>query len=188
MKLLLAKHALPEIEPERPSREWRLSAEGRAQCVWLADRFAEAGVSRVLSSAEPKAVETAQIAAQRIGLAPLIGEGLHENDRTGLAFLGADSLRRRMIAFFDAPDQLVIGAESARAAQARFSAAVEFAIAQSAGETLAIVAHGTVITLLVAHHNAIDPFAFWESLTLPAVVILDGDTLALERVIPHPGV
>jgi hypothetical protein len=45
----------------------------------------------------------------------------------------------------------------------------------------------SVITLLVAAHNAIEPFEFWNSLTLPACVVLDATSLRLEESQrPHP--
>jgi len=36
-----------------------------------------------------------------------------------------------------------------------------------------IVAHGTVMTLLVAAANQLDPLVFWSRLGLPAYVVLD---------------
>lgn len=177
---------MPQIEPATPSRLWRLSDEGRAQCAWLADQFAAERVGAIVSSAEPKAEETARLSAQRLGLPTRVREGLHENDRTGLGFLSNDGLRERIRAFFDEPDRVLIGVETANAAQARFASAIEYSLAQAGDETLAVVAHGVVITLFVARHNAIDPFAFWASLTLPAIAVLDGETFALERLILHP--
>lgn len=177
---------MPEIEEDRPSRVWRLSDAGRASCGWLGDWLAAEGVTHIVSSAEPKAAETAQLAAQRISLTAAVREDLHENDRTGLGYLGLSALHARMRAFFNEPGRAVIGAETANAAEARFSAAVRSAIAGARGESLAIVTHGTVMSLFVARHNAIDPFAFWESLTLPAIVVLEGETFALARTIRYP--
>lgn len=185
-KLLLVKHSLPHIDEAKPSREWALSEEGRARCAWLGERFAEHGVTKIISSTEPKAIETAQLAAQQIGLTSTPREGLHENDRTGLGFLSSAALRQRILDFFNNPDQLVIGTETANAALVRFSAAVEFALAQSSGETLAIVTHGTVITLFAARHNPIDAFALWESQTLPGVVVVDAETFAFDTVLRYP--
>ena len=43
---------------------------------------------------------------------------------------------------------------------------------------------GTVLTLLVSRANAgVEPLAFWRRLGLPAVVVVDRDTLELESVI-----
>ena len=42
----------------------------------------------MVSSEEPKAVETAGIAAGCLGLGCSVYPGLHEHDRTGVPFLG----------------------------------------------------------------------------------------------------
>jgi broad specificity phosphatase PhoE len=41
------------------------------------------------------------------------------------------------------------------------------------GETLAVAAHGTVITLYVTQYTQDDPFTFWDRLGLPSIVVLD---------------
>jgi broad specificity phosphatase PhoE len=176
-KLLLIKHSLPEIVAAVPSREWVLSAEGRARCRWLAGELTRHGIERLYASLEPKALETASIAGAEAGL---IAEGrpdLHENDRTGLGFLPRAVLDARIRDFFTRPDELIIGTETANAARARFAGAVSRLVEVVAGRTTAIVAHGTVITLLVAAHNEIEPFDLWLRLQTPGYVVLD-DRLA----------
>ena len=41
----------------------------------------------MVSSEEPKAVETAEIAAERLGIGHFVYPGLHEHDRTDVPFL-----------------------------------------------------------------------------------------------------
>jgi len=68
--LILVKHALPEIIPTLPANQWHLSEVGRAQCALLADQLAIYAPSALVSSSEPKALETAHLAADaraRIG-------------------------------------------------------------------------------------------------------------------------
>jgi broad specificity phosphatase PhoE len=172
-KLILVKHALPVIAPDTPSPRWVLSDEGRERCGWLAGELEAHGVERLCCSLEPKALETAALVGVRLGLAVSPREGLQENDRTGLAFSTADELRDRIRRLFALPDERVMGREAAREALERFSSAVRAAIAEAPDRTTAIVAHGTVTTLLVMAHNPIEPFAFWERLGLPSYVVLD---------------
>jgi broad specificity phosphatase PhoE len=49
-------------------------------------------------------------------------------------------------------------------------------------DDLAVVAHGTVITLFVAQTNSIDPFKFWQRLGLPSYVVLLLPDLSIIRV------
>ena len=50
-------------------------------------------------------------------------------------------------------------------------------------ENVMLVAHGTVITLFVAVHAKIEPFAFWKRLGLPSFVVMGGTGLEVVEVI-----
>jgi broad specificity phosphatase PhoE len=55
----------------------------------------------------------------------------------------------------------------------RFNAAGEKFVADAPHGNLALVTHGTVLTLFVAFHNPqIDALAFWRSLQLPDLIVL----------------
>jgi broad specificity phosphatase PhoE len=113
---------------------------------------------------------------------------LHENDRTGVGFLPAAELRRRIGRFFESPSELVIGAETAEATLARFEAAIVAITSEARDQTIAVVTHGTVLSLFVAKYNRIAPFAFWESLALPCCVVLDQPTFRLDGAVHNfPG-
>ncbi|MFC3078261.1 histidine phosphatase family protein [Phenylobacterium terrae] len=176
-KLLLVKHAQPQMAPEVNAQRWTLSEAGQESCGWLAEAFAREGVRRIYASLEPKALETAALAAAALGLEVRPRADLGENDRTGVGFASQEVHVRRFHTFFDEPAKVSMGTESADAAHARFSAAVRAAVQESAGETLAVVAHGTVITLLVSRANGLAPFPLWESLGLASYLVLDPDAL-----------
>ncbi|MGI8587781.1 MAG: histidine phosphatase family protein [Chloroflexia bacterium] len=180
--LILAKHAMPEIVPGVPGREWRLSAEGRRRSRDLAARLAPYQPSALVTSSEPKAQETGEIAADALGLAVETMPDLHENDRTGLAYTSAEDWQAMIARFFAAPDELVMGRETADQAYARFEAAVAAVAARHTG-TAAIVAHGTVITLLVSRLTGVPPLPLWESLGLPSFVVLRRPDMELVRVV-----
>jgi broad specificity phosphatase PhoE len=175
-KLILVRHAPPQVTPGVISPRWVLSAEGRERCGWLADMIAEHGATRVYSSLEPKALETAALVGVRLGLDVRPRRDLHENDRTGLDFGPLEVLKDRIRRFFEAPAELIIGKETADAALRRFEAAVRAIAADAADQTSAVVTHGAVLTLLAARYNPIEAFEFWESLTAPAYVALDAAT------------
>src|SRR5438874_1782312 len=83
-RLILIKHAKPLIDPAKSSELWKLSEEGRAQAKILADQLAPYNVSVVISSDEPKAIETAQILASALKIATESGGDLHEHDRSNV--------------------------------------------------------------------------------------------------------
>ncbi len=76
-KLILVRHSESKVEPVVPANRWRLSARGRDRCIGLAQRLAVQGPDIMLSSTEPKARETAEIAADRLGVPVAVVEGLH---------------------------------------------------------------------------------------------------------------
>jgi broad specificity phosphatase PhoE len=137
----------------------------------------------LLSSNEPKAVETAQLVAAQLDLHAEIAPRLHEHDRSNLPYLPAEEFQTLIADFFRRPSNLVMGRETAHQARDRFSNAVQRLITERPRGNIAIVAHGTVITLFVAEHAGIEPYAFWQCLGLPSFVVLSLPDLGLLEVV-----
>ena len=173
-RLVLVKHSHVDVVPGRPPRTWELSDEGRRRAALLADRLAELDAARIVSSVEPKAVETAEIVAQRLGVPSATAPDLHEQLRETAPYLGREDFETAIAWLFDEPHRIVFGEESADHAADRFAAAVD-AVAEDAaagGRDAIVVAHGTVIALYVSRVAGIDPFTLWQSLGLPSYVVL----------------
>jgi len=181
--LILVKHSLPAIDPDRPAHAWRLSDEGRRRCEPLADRLAAYRPDRVIVSLEPKATATGRIVAQRLGLLFETALDLHEHDRSNVGFLSAEQFEAAVAEFFARPGELVLGRETADEAHARFARAVAGILSLHAGETLVVVAHGTVISLFVARAAGLDPYALWKRLGLPSFIALSTPHLSLQEVV-----
>jgi broad specificity phosphatase PhoE len=171
-QLILVKHSLPEIVPEVSAAQWRLSEAGRRRCAPLAERLAHYCPAVIVASAEPKAHETAQIVAECLGLPCATAEGLHEHDRSNVAWSIADEFEASIEQFFARPAALVLGRETADQARKRFTRAVNGVLETYPAGNLAIVAHGTVIALFVATYTGLDPYLFWRRLGLPSFVVL----------------
>ena len=170
--IILVKHSLPEIIPTIPAKEWRLSESGQVRCELLAEKLESYLPDVVVSSVEPKAVETAQIMAAQLSKPFRTFDGLHEHDRTGIDFLEKEQFEAKVTEFFAHPDRLVLGRETANQALERFSKALSSVEVESPNRNIVIVAHGTVITLFVARFNDLDAFSFWRRLDLPSFVVL----------------
>ena len=173
--LLLIKHAMPTIDPAAEPSRWTLAAEGRAACERLAHHLAPYPLAAIVASDEPKARETATLLAAALGFAGPIttDHDLREHERrAGDFYPEQGKFEAAMRDLFARPDELVFGAETASAARDRFSAAVARRLTATPAGDLAIVAHGTVISLFVAAHNALDPFALWQGLGLPSFLVL----------------
>jgi broad specificity phosphatase PhoE len=170
--LILVKHSLPEIIPTIPAKEWRLSQSGQVRCIPLAEKLESYSPDVIVSSVEPKAIETAQIIVSQLNKPFCIFEGLHEHDRTGLDFLEKEQFETKVKDFFVRPDRLVLGRETARQAVERFSKALAGVEVEYPDKNIVVVAHGTVITLFVKNFNELEAFAFWRNLDLPSFVVL----------------
>lgn len=182
-KLVLVKHSLPTIDPGVPARDWRLSPAGVARCRSLADRLHEFRPPAIVSSTEPKAVETATLVAERLGIPVTVVDGLHEHDRRAAKLLGDAEFAQAVAALFAQPRSLVFGRETANEALARFDAAITRIVDATPGpDDIIVVSHGTVIALFVAAHSGTDGLSLWKRLGLPSFVVLDRADLRVERV------
>ena len=183
-QLILIKHSLPEIVPSIPAKQWLLSATGRQRCNQLATQLEAFSPVVFITSDEPKAQETGQVVAKILGTPCTTAPNLHEHDRTNEKYLPKkEQFEVRVARFFAHPQRLVFGQETADDAHARFANAVSTAITQHPGRSIAIVAHGTVITLFVARACGLQPFTLWKRLDLPSFVVLTLPSLHLKQIV-----
>jgi broad specificity phosphatase PhoE len=165
--VLLVRHSVPQVDPALPAEEWRLSEEGRARCAPLAARLAAYEPRRLLSSTEPKARETAELIGAELGLAVTLSDGLRETARRTVPWLERDAFERGVRELFERPNEIAFGEESAAAALARFTAAVN-----GLTEPAIVVTHGTVISLYAAARMGRDPYELWRRLELPDLLVV----------------
>jgi broad specificity phosphatase PhoE len=171
-RLLLIRHGPPLIRQDTPARGWPLSEDGRLACEDFAGRLAAYDVTAMISSAEPKARETAAILAARLGLTPGVDADLAEHARDNAPFLGRADFEAAIRRLFAEPDALVFGQETATQAYTRFALAVQRALAAQPRGDVALVTHGTVMTLYAERHASVEPFAFWQALRMPDLFAL----------------
>jgi broad specificity phosphatase PhoE len=182
-KLILVRHSLPEIIPTVPARRWSLSEAGRRRCRPLADGLAAYALDVIVTSDEPKAVETGRIVASALDKPLKTAQGLHEHDRSKVAFESKEWFEAAVARFFAEPGRLVFGNETADQAHRRFSEAVARVLEEHPEQNVAIVAHGTVMTLFVARTAGLEPFPFWKRLGLPAFVVLSRPEFDVVKVV-----
>jgi broad specificity phosphatase PhoE len=189
--LQVISHPEVRVDPAVPVPQWELSAQGLRRVRGLLRMPWVQDVSAVFSSAEPKALQTAELLAAACGhLEVVVHEGLGENDRSATGFLPPEQFEVVADLFFSAPTLSAHGWESAQAAQQRVVSAVDDCLRQAPVGDVAVVAHGGVGTLLWCHlagqpisrrhdqpgqgsYYSIDiatrrPLSGWQRLPLPA--------------------
>jgi broad specificity phosphatase PhoE len=181
--LILIRHSQSQPQPDRPASQWPLTDEGRRRCIALAERLATYAPDVIVTSRERKAGETGALVAAQLNLPAMAADGLHEHLREHVGWLSNPAFEQAITAFFTRPNELVFGEETAGQSAARFDAAVQNVLAAHPGKTIAIVSHGTVITLFVAQYTGVAPLPFWKRLGMPAIVVLSLPDLELLEVI-----
>lgn len=177
--LILVKHSLPQIVENVPAQEWELSEAGRLLAQKLAIRLNGYQPEVIVSSVEPKAKQTAEIIAAKHNLEFQIVDGLHEHDRSKVGYLPRDEFQGAVREFFEKPDKLIFGSETAEACHARFQQAVQSVLSNYEDKTIVIVSHGTVISLFVSRLTGISDQLLWNALALPSFVVIDVQTAEL---------
>jgi 2,3-bisphosphoglycerate-dependent phosphoglycerate mutase len=176
-RIVLIRHAMPRIEEGIPSANWDLSPEGSTAAAALAAHLAGFAFAAIASSPEPKAVGTALAVAAALKLPVEIDNDLAEQKRSSVGFLPRAQIEAGIRRLFENPSTLVFGDETADAAHDRFAAAIARQAAKGARD-VAVVTHGTILSIYAARHHALpDVFAFWKSLKIPDAILLDGSEL-----------
>jgi broad specificity phosphatase PhoE len=149
---VLITHPNVVIDPGVAVTRWPLSELGRArmraglQQPWVRE------LTALHCSTEQKAIDSAQIVAEHVGLPIAQHEDLGENDRSATGFLPPPEFEHLADNFFGRPHESVRGWERAVNAQRRIVAAVgRIARVTPPGSAVAIVSHGAVGTLLHCH-------------------------------------
>ena len=172
MRLLyLIRHASPDIQPNVPTPEWRLSQRGIDDARRLAEIARPWRLQSIYSSIEPKAESTALIIGDAAGLTVRVTQGFEEL-RFDQWFDNADEFSRAVRSILTSPDISTRGAERASAAALRFEAGVR--IVEDGPFPAAIVSHGRVLTAFLAQLLHVeDPFELWRSISMPGWACVD---------------
>jgi len=151
MQVLLVRHALPVRSEPGQGSDPDLSEEGRAQVARLPEALARFPVSRVVSSPQRRAIQTAEPVAAALKLSVEVDNRFAEYDRDLPVYIPVEQIRE------ENPDEwarLAQGhlpsAVDEDAFRARVTAALDDVFAAAGPEdTVAVFSHGGVINLLL---------------------------------------
>jgi broad specificity phosphatase PhoE len=168
MRILLVRHAEPQVSPLVDPKEWLLSAAGRAAAKRLRGRLPATGLW--VASTEVKAYETLRCA--RCEDYPSIAKDARLDEVRRVEPFDDDYGARRRAWVEGRLDERHMGWETPLEAATRFDEAV---VEHSAlGSALVIGSHGMVLTSWLVHaRGAVDQQAagtFWEGMTFPDVI------------------
>lgn len=185
--IILLKHAYPTLIENVPPREWKLGDEGRQQSAKVVSHFRNQGIKHILSSLEPKALETATIIGNGFGLKSLPVDGLHEFDIPARPIMTKEQHVEANRRIFDFPDEPTLGSESAKNARNRFATALTAGLRNiPSDDTVLVVSHGTVISLFVGNGDFEKSFSIWRRLACMSYVRLDRQNFTLIEIVENP--
>lgn len=170
-KLILIKHARPQMVDSIPPHEWDLSDEGRTACAALAKVVRPHEPAVIVTSQEQKAHETGRLLADALGKPLETGPGLQEHDRSNVPMMRSGEFLSALAMFFKESNRLVLGKETADQAAGRFDQAIATVLTQHPQGNVAVVTHGTVLALFASENGAGDPFHLYRQLGLPSVIV-----------------
>jgi broad specificity phosphatase PhoE len=169
-RLILVRHAMPELDPAVPAERWRLGADGRAAARSLRPVMPERAY--YVTSDEPKAAETLQEIAglPEIATDPGFGEVRRPH-------VWSDDYDYRAIARAYLEGVRHAGWEAHAEVVNRFDAAVarHAGLAAARNEILVIGTHGLAPTVWLASRVPLDPdpARFWAALRFPDIIDVD---------------
>jgi len=152
--VLFVRHAQVALDLDRAAATWRLSREGLAAAEELATRLGP--VARVLSSPEPKAVETARPIARRSAVEVELDDRLREVERAS-NLPDATAHREAVRAYLAGAE--IDGWERSSSARGRFASAL------AGVDDAVVVTHATVLSLFLGYDGD-----EWERIRLPDVI------------------
>lgn len=182
-KLILVKHAQPQVVASVPPSQWRLAEAGGVCCQVLAHRLAQYNPALIITSSELKAQETGQELAKRLGKPIETAPDLHEHERDNVPQMPTPEFISMMALVFQRPGSLVLGHETADQARERFSRAITEILRTHSVGNIVVVSHGTVISLFVAQRTGTEAFALWRRMSLPSFVVLSIPELAVLDIV-----
>ncbi|OMC55032.1 phosphoglycerate kinase [Mycobacterium sp. IS-836] len=153
MQVLLVRHALPLRSEHGQGSDPDLSDEGKAQVTRLPDALARFPISRVVSSPQRRAIQTAEPVAAARELAVEIDERFAEYDRDLPVYIPVEQIRAENPQEWARLAQGHLpSAVDEDAFRARVLAGVDDLVAATdPDDTVAVFSHGGVINLLLHH-------------------------------------
>jgi len=178
------RHAMPVVREGVPSTEWHLDDVVRdAARVWSGRLEVGGRIGALVSSTEPKALETAGAIGDRWGSVVHEDPRLREADRPWIG-VGYRAVAHRYLRG-EHPD----GWEPHASVAERMAAAVADALDRAADGAAVVVSHGLALAVHLGDRLGadFDRESFWSRLAFPDAWVLDGDDV-LHRSLPAPPV
>jgi len=151
-KYILLRHAETIKDPDTHPKDWLLTPDSLDKIHELIGGGRFNGITKIISSTEPKAVATGKPIAEYLNLPIEKMEEFVEVKREK-TFLTDDEFLIQKQKELELRNERVNGVESGDEAIARFKFAIQKLEEKYYGENVLIITHGTILTLFLADHK-----------------------------------
>lgn len=161
-----------------------LNLTGREQIEATGDRLKELSPSKIYSSTEKRALESAQILARRLGIPMEEIDGMQEWNLGVFAGKASDEVRKVLssMTFRQRYDYVPEEGESWKVFEARLIAAVQKIVEKNKDKTVVVVTHGGVIRALMPFLLNIKEESYKDIPGNASLTIFDFDDKGFHRV------
>ena len=151
MQLLLIRHALPRRSRDGEGSDPELAADGWEQAARLPRALARFPISRIVSSPQRRAYQTAEPVAAARGLGITVDERLAEYDRGMSHYIPLEEVRTERSADWQrmAGGELPAGVDVDSFSQRIFAGLVDIVTVAEHTDTVAVFSHGGVINVVL---------------------------------------
>ena len=167
--VVLIRHAEPQVERDRPPAEWHLTSQGRKLSYELGSCLTARGLRQLFTSPEEKAIATATVVAEVLGVSVIADDRLREVQRPWTDSNFADAVARYL------QGERLEGWEPFEEVVSRLKACL---VSHSEEGPVGLVTHGTAMSCLLDSLDLADRDNFWSDLTMPDAWALSGENIS----------
>jgi len=171
-RLILIRHAMPRIDPNRHPSTWHLSSEGATQTLEFCERISHYELNKIYTSPEPKALETAAIMAEKYNVPLEKIDQLRDVDRNPQGYVRKSDYDISIRNFFTNPASMILGDETADDCYYRLKSVVDYLMSNDNCGNIVAVSHGLILSVFLSRVLKIGAFKIFNQLVLPSLIVL----------------
>lgn len=174
-RILFLRHFETQVDEDKPVSEWDLTEDGEEAMAELLDSDIIAGLDRVYSSPEHKALRTARAVADEVGAPMEEVEAIEEVDRSGEGFIEDHDEYVRMVGQYLRNPTVPFDWEDREHVEDRIRTFLE--TVDTADDRVMAVSHGMFLSTLLPRLEEKDPYEFWQDLGFGELIEVEHEAL-----------
>jgi broad specificity phosphatase PhoE len=169
--LVFIRHAETLPVAGIPAHLWQLTEQGAKASQTIAAELLPYALQAIYTSTEAKAIVTGTIIAQQLAIPCQTVPDLEETHRAATDLLDRDAFQRAVHRAMQHPAELLFGDETFAAARSRFLKRTRHLLQAHPDQSIALVSHGRILSMVMAVLQEREPFTVWDTLRMPDYIV-----------------